>query len=80
MQKLDEAAAPFEKALGVLWLRKEIGADGAEAVKVFRQLSAKEGRWKTATDADIEAGGYFQTYKDWVAAGGNSIAEMNDAA
>jgi hypothetical protein len=78
--KLAEAAEPYEKPLGVLWLRKEVGADGTEAVKVFRQLSAKEGRWKNATPEDIETGGYFQTYNEWVTAGGNSIAEMNDAA
>jgi hypothetical protein len=80
LPKFNAAAEPYEKALGVLWLRKEFDADKNEVAKVFRQLSAKEGRWKNAAPEDIEADGYFQTYNEWVNAGGNSIAETQDAA
>jgi hypothetical protein len=53
--RFNAAAQPFEKAAGALWLRKTVGADGAEAVKVWKQVSSKEGRWKDARAEEIEA-------------------------
>jgi hypothetical protein len=70
VQKLDEAAAPFEQALGVLWLKKDTGVDGTEAVKVFKQTSPTSGIWANATPQEREAGQFFKDYNEWHAAGG----------
>jgi hypothetical protein len=68
--KLDEAAKPFEEQLGVLWLRKDVGADGTEVVKVFKQSSPTSGIWANATPQELEAGQFFKDYSEWHAAGG----------
>jgi hypothetical protein len=70
LAKLNDAAEPFEKAMGALWLRKTTGADGTEVVKVFKQLGPNNGCWPVATPTEIEAGRFFTSYDDWQAAGG----------
>ena len=67
--KLDEAAKPYEKQLGVLWLRKDV-VDGIEAVRVFKQVKPNSGVWADATPEEIEAGRFFGSYDEWHAAGG----------
>jgi hypothetical protein len=70
LAKFNAAAEPFEKTMGVLWLRKTLGADGTAAVKVFKQVSPKEGRWADATPEEIEAGRFFGSFDEWRAADG----------
>jgi hypothetical protein len=80
--KLDEAAKPFEEQLGVLWLRKDVGVDGVESVKVFKQVTPREGTWAEATLEEREAGQFFKDYNEWQAAGGvwPKVERKRDAA
>jgi hypothetical protein len=66
----EEAAKPYEEQLGVLWLRKDVGVDGVETVKIFKQISPREGSWVEATLPEREAGQFFKDYNEWHAAGG----------
>jgi hypothetical protein len=66
----DEAAKPHEQQVGVLWLKKVHNSDGTETVKVFKKASAHEGRWETATEHEIAAGGFHRNYDEWQRAGG----------
>jgi hypothetical protein len=70
LRVLNTAAEPFEKALGVLWLRKFPGAGGADVVRVFKRAGPNEGRWVDATPQEIEAGHFHKNYDEWQAAGG----------
>jgi hypothetical protein len=65
VQKLDDAAKPFEEHLGALWLKKQ-----DDAVKVFKQTGADRGAWIDALPNEVEAGRFFEDYNDWQAAGG----------
>jgi hypothetical protein len=66
----DEAAKPHEQRVGVLWLKKIHNKDGTEEVKVFKKVSAHEGKWVTATEHEIAAGGFHRHYDEWQRAGG----------
>ena len=48
---------------------KAVGADGTEVVKVFRQLTPKEGRWVDATPEERAAGQFYSSFDEWRAAG-----------